>query len=269
MKKFYSLFFTTFFINFSINAAPAENPYRLLNIQSSLPRSYQERLENYLKVAPQKDGPNSFQVTAFITGLTNRMTYMSDQEFVWLLKKFNCQKIEDHTALKSGDIGLLSNNITHNGTKNYEHAFIWDRYPELVVEKIGSYSTFKVKQSHIRESEQWTMFKKECLTSPDMCPLKLTNYRCPQYLAEKVPMGSHPLNQLTRAIEEWMFNSHSLSKIDLSELTQELQAIIKNNSHEITKQKNTNLFESYSLEKEEALSLLRQIEIFKDQNSIR
>lgn len=267
MKQSYLLYIGFFFVSISANSASVDNSFLLNNAQSALPRKYQERLENYLRVTPQKDGPNCFQATAYITGLTNRMTYMSDQEFTRLLKKFNCQKIEKSSPPRSGDIGLLSSDFAqNNGMKNYEHAFIWDRYPDFLLEKIGSYSSFKLKQSHIRESEQWTMFKKECLINPDNCPLKLTNYRCPEYLAEKAFAGSNPLSQHTRTVEEWLFTSRSPSRSELSQLIVELQIIIQRDSDEVKKESNTNLLESYLLEKEEALSLLRQIQILKDPN---
>jgi hypothetical protein len=255
------------FYSFCLNAAPVTNSFDLNNVPSALPRKYQERLENYLRASPDKDGPNCFQATAFITGLTNRMTYMSDIEFFWLLKKFNCKELQKNDVPQSGDIGLLSSDFSkRNEMKHYEHAFVWDRFPDYLVEKIGSYSSFKLKQTHIRESEQWTLFKKECLIEPDKCALKLTNFRCPQYLAEKVYNGSNALEQQSRTVEEWLRSKHLPPKKDLSQLVLELKSLLSRNSEQINKQSNINLFESYSLENEEARSLLRQVQILMDPN---
>jgi hypothetical protein len=261
-------YFLTFsFFTLSINSLATENPYVLNNVASSLPRKYQERMEFYFRAQPKSDGPNCFQATAFVTGLSNRMTYMSDQEFTWLLKKFRCEKLEKHDSVKSGDIGLLSSDFSQkNGMKNYEHAFIWDRFPDYLVEKIGSYSSFKLKQTHIRESEQWTMFKKECLSDPDKCPLKLTNYRCPEYLAEKAYEGSNYLSQQSKTVEGWLQSAYSPNKNELEQLMSELQKVIIHHTEEIKKESNRNLLESYSLEKEEALSLIQQLQIIKDPN---
>ena len=241
------------FLCFQINAAaPIYESIHLNNVESSLPKKYQERFERYLKSSIDQDGPNCFHATAYITGLTNRITYMSDQEFVGLLKKFNCQKIEKHEALKSGDIGLLSSDFSKiNGMKNYEHAFIWDRYPDYLIEKIGSYSSFKLKQSHINESSEWTLFKKECLSNPDKCSLKLTNYRCPQYLAEKPYQGSDQLKALSQTVENWLRSTDTPSEEKMTQMELELKNIVSHSTSEI---------------KEEALSLLRQVKILQDPN---
>jgi valyl-tRNA synthetase len=189
---------------------------------------------------------------------------MSDQEFMALLKKFNCEKIEKYDSIKSGDIGLLSSNFSFDGkAKGYEHAFIWDRYPDYLIEKIGSYSSFKLKQTHIKESESWTLFKKECLTEPEKCPLKLTNYRCPYYLAEKPWHGSPSLEEHRKLIDSWIHSNENPLTPDITKTLDELKTIIE----EIKKEeKKSTLSLGKIIEKEEAISLLRQVQIFQDPN---
>jgi hypothetical protein len=180
------LLFALVFSSFELVANTNDADVYLNNIPSSLSQKYFERFQRALKAPPLQDGPNCFQSTAYISGLTNRTTYMSDLEFFLLLKKFNCQKIERNETIKAGDIGLLSSDFpSAHRIQHFEHAFIWDEFPDYLIEKIGSYSSFKLKQTHIKESENWTLFKKECLEEPAKCALKLTNYRCPQHLVEE------------------------------------------------------------------------------------
>jgi hypothetical protein len=183
---------------------------------------------------------------------------MSDIEFFLLLNKFNCKKVERNETIKAGDIGLLSSDFaSKHRPQHFEHAFIWDKFPDYVIEKIGSYSSFKLKQNHIKESENWTLFKKECIEEPDRCPLKLTNYRCPQYLAEKPWSGSTLVETQRRLIEGWIHSTENPISVDISNVIIQLKNILAN----LEKEKKEN-----SLEKEETISLLRQAQIFQDPN---
>jgi hypothetical protein len=250
--------FVLLFSSFQLVANTNEADVYLNNIQSTLPQKYFERFQRAVKSTPLQDGPNCFQSTAYISGLTNRTSYMSDIEFFLLLKKFNCQKITRNEAIKAGDIGLLSSDFSSEfRTQHFEHAFIWDKFPDYLIEKIGSYSSFKLKQTHIKESENWTLFKKECIAEPDKCPLKITNYRCPQYLAEKPWSGSAKLESQRRLIEGWVHSSDNPTSEDISKIIIELKIILA----DFEKEKKEN-----SLEKEEAISLLRQVQIFQDPN---
>lgn len=257
MNAFILLLVVTF-SSFQLFANTTDTGIYFNNTESTLPQKYFERFQRAIKFSPLQDGPNCFQSTAYISGLTNRTSYMSDVEFFLLLKKFKCQKITRNEAIKPGDIGLLSSDFSSEyRTQHFEHAFIWDKFTDYLIEKIGSYSSFKLKQTHIRESENWTLFKKECIAEPDNCPLKLTNYRCPQYLAEKPWSGSEKLENQRRLIEGWIRSSDNPTPEDISKIIIELKIILA----DFEKEKKEN-----SLEKEEATSLIRQVQIFQDPN---
>ena len=240
MNPRYLVFFSGLFLIYSNKA------------ESSVPANYLKRFQKLIyKPLQEHDGPNCFQSVAYITGLTNRLSYLSDQEFILLLKKFNCVKLEKTESIKSGDIALLSSDILSRGeARNYEHAFMWDHYPDYIIEKIGSYSSFKLKQSTLKESENWTLFKKECLDDPDKCRLKLSNFRCPQYLTETPWQGSPKLEEQRKTIDKWMLLGESPLINEIKKINNELKSFI----------------EETKLEKEEATSLLRQVQIFQDPN---
>lgn len=211
------------------------------------------RLSKYKSKPALLNGPNCVQASAYLLGITDRMTFMTLEELKVLLDKSKCQKLDDRAHVLSRDLAVITQKLVLSDKTSDEelvHAFVWANYPDEVYSRTGRLSGFDLERTKFSTIEKWQQFNRKCLDNAALCStMHITHYRCPENMA--IQETSPELRDSRLLLEKWIFDGNFPTEQDVSKMKQKLEIVFKK-TKALTK------------EHEEARSLMYQLQILAD-----